>query len=225
MLMKSSTHTVKFLLQSCAAIFGAAACATASPPAARGPAQQQVDAAQAESESAYGRAAKAQHDASAKSAEATRAEDEAQAKQADAQRAGSRARALRAQAEEAQRRAIEEGQEAGQQAVGAQRRALRAQPSAQAQAQANGAPTSAKGTVQTSSADELVIDRENAPSLRLKVVDHETTITNHGEAMAPQDLTPGTAVTVTYRIERDQPVAQMVETGAPRLASPEPPTP
>jgi hypothetical protein len=203
-------------------MFGAAACATAGPPPAHGPAQQQVDAAQTESEGAYERAVKAQHDASAKSAEATRAEDEAQAKQADAQRAGSRARALRAQAEEAQRRAIEEGQEAGQQAQRAQHRALLAQPGAQAQAQANGASTSAKGTVQTSSANELVIDRDNAPSLRLKVVDHETTITNDGQAMTPQDLLPGTPVTVTYRIERDQPVAQMIEAGAAaQLSSPE----
>lgn len=224
--MRLSTHTGKLLLQSCAVIFGAAACATTGPPSAHGPAQQQVDTAQAESEGAFARAAKAQHDASAKSAEATRAEDEAQAKQADAQRAGSRARALRAEAEQAQRRAIQEGQEAGQQAQDAQQRALRAQPGAQAQAQANGAPTSATGTVQTSSADELVIDRENAPSLRLKVLDHETTVTNNGQTIAPQELAPGTAVTVTYRIERDQPVAQMIEAGPARPpASPDSPAP
>ena len=219
-------HTVRILLQTCVAILGAGACATSSPPPARGPAQQQLDAAQAESERAYARAATAQHDATAKSAEATRAETEAQTKQADAQRAESRARALRAQAEEAQRHAIQEGQDAEQQALGAQRRALSAQPGVQAQAQARGAPTSAKGTVQTSSADEVVIDRENAPSLRLKVLDHQTTITTNGQTIAPRDLLPGTAVTVTYRIERDQPVAQMIETDAvPQQAAPASPAP
>ena len=219
-------HTIRSHLQTCVAILGAAACATTAPPSAHGPAQRQVDAAQTESEGAYTRAANAQHDASTKSAEATRAEDEAQAKQADAQRAASRARVLRAQAEEAQRRAIVEGQEAGPQALGAQRRALRAQTGAQAQAQASGALTSATGMVQRSSADELVIDRENAPSLRLKVLDHETTITSSGQTVAPQDLLPGTAVTVTYRIERDQPVAQSIEAdAAPRAAAPESHTP
>ena len=223
--MSSSTPRIRIVLQTCVLSFGAAACATTSPPVHR-PAQQQVDAAQAESEDAYARAARAQHDASASSAKATRAEDEALAKQADAQHAAARARQLRAQAEDAQRRAIQQGQDAQAQSLDAQRRALRAQPSAQAQAQASGATTSTKGTVQRSVDDELVIDRENAPSLRLKVLDPETIITMNGQTAAPAELLPGMAVTVTYRIERDQPVAQMIEAGtAPRVAGPASPKP
>src|ERR1700759_2432552 len=191
----SRPRTIRIILQACVASVGAAACATTSPPA-RGPAQQQVDSAQAESEDAYARAQRAQHDASASAAEATRAEDEAVAKQAEAQRAQVRARQLRAQAEQAQRRAIQEGQEAETQALGAQRRALLAQPGAQAESQASGEITSAKGAVQKRVADELVIDRENAPSLRLKVLDHETVITRNGQTVTSADLPPGTAVSV-----------------------------
>lgn len=214
-------RTFKFILYACVATAGFAACATTKAP--RGAAQQQVDTAQAESEGAYGRAADAQRTATAKSAEATRAEDEAQAKQADAQRAEARARSLRAQAEEAQRRAIGEGQMASQQAQGAQRRALSAQPSVQAQAQARGTTISAKGTVQRSSSGELVIDRDNAPSLRLKVLNPETTITRNGQTSDTEQLLPGMAVTVTYRIERDQPIAQLIEAdSAARPATPEP---
>jgi hypothetical protein len=208
------------LLPACVAGVCAAACATTSPPV-HGSGQQRVDSAQAESEAAYARATRAQRDATASSARATRAEDEALAKQADAQRAAARARELRAAAEDAQRRAIQEGQEAQAQALRAQRRALDAQPTAQAQAQASGATASAVGTVQRSVDDELVIDRENAPSLRLKLIDHDTIIMMNGETAAPAELMPGMAVTVTYRIERDQPVAQRIEAGpAPLVGSP-----
>jgi len=213
---------IKTTLRLSLATLSAAACATTGPPS-RGPAQQQVDAAQIESQSAYTRAAQAQRDAGAKSVEAGRAEDDARAKQADAQRASARARQLRADAIEAQRRAIREGELAQQQSLGAQHRALDAQPDVQAQSQARGISMSARGKVQRSATDELVIGRDNAPALRLKILDHETTITRDGRSLAADDLLPGTEVMVTYRIERDQPIAQLIEADpAPQIAVPGP---
>ena len=89
---------------------------------------------------------------------------------------------------------------------------------------ASGATASATGTVQRSVDDELVIDRDNAPSLRLKVLDPDTVITMNGRTAVAADLLPGMPVTVSYRIERDQPVAQVIDAGtAPRVASPGPP--
>lgn len=205
---------------------GFAGCATSggSPPVQQPAAQQQLAEAQAESEAAYQRAQAAQQHAREVSERAAKAEQDALHKQQDAQDAEQRAQMLRQQAQEAQREAMQLGQQAAQEALQAQQRAMREQPQAQAQLQAMGATTSTVGTIRSSSADELVIARDNAPELHLQIDPGQLQVERDGQHVSLDELAPGTRVRVIYRIVRDQPVAQTVvatEQTANREAKPE----
>ncbi|MGE5184125.1 MAG: hypothetical protein ACM31C_18775 [Acidobacteriota bacterium] len=187
-------------------------CAETQKPVPEPPAQRQLEEAQAESEQAYQRAQDAEQQARDKAAKANDAERAALKKQNEAQRAEAHARELRQEAEQAQREALREGQQAAREAQAAQQRALRVEPRAQAQEQAMGATSSTEGTVQRVSGNELVISRQNAPSLAVQLDPQSTTVTQDGRKAKAQDLSPGTPVIVTYRMERDQPIAESVET-------------
>jgi hypothetical protein len=92
------------------------------------------------------------------------------------------------------------------------------QPHAQAEAQLAGLLTTTKGTVDTIADGELVITRSNAPALRLKI-DPQVTVSQNGQSVALSELHQGAVVTVSYRVERDQPIVQMIEaTGSPAPA-------
>ena len=191
-----------------------AGCATSGgpPPVQQPAAQQQLAEAQAESEAAYQRAQDAQEHARDVSQRAAKAEQEALRKQQAAQDAEQRAQVLRQQAQEAQREAMQLGQQAAHEALQAQQRAIRDQPQAQAQLQAMGATTQTVGTIRSSSADELVIARDNAPQLHLQVNPGQLVVERDGQQVSLGDLAPGTRVRVSYRMVRDQPVAQSVVT-------------
>ncbi len=75
-----------------------------------------------------------------------------------------------------------------------------------------GSTSSTEGTVQRVSSHEIVIARENAPSLAVQVDPRNTTVLHEGRKTDVKDLAPGTPVIVTYRMERDQPVAETIET-------------
>ena len=177
------------------------------------PASRQVNEAQAEAAAAYQRAHDAQQNAQDKSAAAQRAEAEAQQKQQEAVQAQRRAVRAREDAEEAQRQAMIVGREAEQRAAQAQERAIREQPNAQQEAMSQGPISSARGTVQSVSGDELVIERPSAPPLHVRIDQNQTSITRDGQPARAEEINQGQPVIVSYRLERDQPVAQMVQVG------------
>lgn len=176
-------------------------------------ASSDVSAAQHESEQAYTTAANAEANARAKAEAADRAEYRAIRKRQDAQQAEEQAIQARQAAEEAQQQAIIAGRDAARRAEAAQQRALREQPNAQAESQQSGAIATTRGTIDRTANGELIITRNNAPELRLKIDPRQTSVLQNGQTVELGDLPHGTPVTVSYRLERDQPIAQMIEAG------------
>jgi len=177
------------------------------------PAGHQVNAAQEEASAAYQRAHDAQENAQNKSNAALRAEADAQQKQQEALEAQRRAVRAREDAQEAQQQAMIVGREAEERAQDAQQRAIREQPRAESQAIAQGPIASERGTVQSVSRNEIVIQRPAAPPLHVRIDSNQTTITRDGQPVQANEINNGQPVIVSYRLEQNQPVAQMVEVG------------
>lgn len=183
------------------------------PLASTSSASSDVSAAQHESEQAYTDAASAEATARAKAEAADRAEQRAVQMRQQAQQAEEQAVQARQAAEQAQQEAIIAGRESARRAEAAQQRALRGQPHAQVQAQQSGSISTTRGTIDSTANGELVMTRGNAPELRLKIDPQQTTVLQNGQPVDLSDLRPGTPVTVSYRLERDQPIAETIEAG------------
>jgi len=191
-----------------------AACAHhENAPSTTASASSHVSSAQHESEQAYTTAASAEATARAKAEAADRAEQRANEKRREAQEAEEQALQARQVAVAAQQQAILAGRDAARRAEAAQQRALEQQPYAQAEAQQAGSIATTRGTIEMTSNGELVVARENAPELRLKIDPQQTTVRQHGQVVELSALGHGTPVTVSYRLERDQPIAQTIEAG------------
>jgi hypothetical protein len=175
-------------------------------------ASSDVSVAQHDSENAYTSAAQAEASARAQAEAADRAEQHAIEKQNEAQAARQQALQLRRTAEEAQRNASEVGRLAAQRAESSQARAQQDQPRAQLQSEQGSAPATTSGTIDSAGQGELVIERDNAPALRLRI-DAQTTVSEHGQPVQLDALAQGTRVIVSYRMERDQPIAQTIDAG------------
>ncbi|MDB4955337.1 MAG: putative lipoprotein [Myxococcales bacterium] len=188
----------------------------------------QVQQAQQESEQAYGKAKQAQEQATKQEGEATKSEQEALKKRQEASEAEQKAQQDRQQSQQAQEQARSAGGQAQRRAQSAQERATAAQQQAAQQHQADqqqaqqsmaqqpsGAPIVARGKIQSATADEIVIQRDNAPELHVKIDPQQTTIVTDGKPGSMSDIGTGTNVSVSYRMNRDQAVADRVETTQP----------
>jgi hypothetical protein len=196
--------------------------ANTGPPVARPIASSDVSVAQHDSEDAYRSAAQAEAYARTQAEAADRAEQNAVEKQNEAQTAQQQALQLRHTAEEAQRNASEVGRVAARRAESSQARAEQDQPRAQLQSAQGSSPATTSGTIERAGQDELVIERDNAPALRLRI-DAQTTVSEHGQPAQLDSLKQGTPVNVSYRMERDQPIAQTIDAGsAPAQADAQP---
>jgi hypothetical protein len=199
----------------CALLLSLAAClpAQTSPSVPQPTASSDVSVAQHDSETAYTSAARAEAHARAQAEAADRAEQRAIEKQTEAQAARQQALQMRRAAEDAQREAIVAGKAASQRADSEAQRALQDQPRAQLQSEQASPLAMTSGTIESVGQDELVLQRDNAPSLRLKI-DPQTTILLHGQPAQLDSLGHGSHVAVSYRMERDQPIAQTIDTDA-----------
>jgi hypothetical protein len=193
----------------CALVLSLAAClpVQTAPSVAQPTASSDVSVAQHDSETAYTSAARAEAHARAQAEAADRAEQRAIEKQTEAQAARQQALQMRRAAEDAQREAIVAGKAASQRADS------EAQPRAQLQSEQASPLAMTAGTVESIGQDELVLQRDNAPSLRLKI-DPQTTILLHGQPAQLDSLGHGSHVAISYRMERDQPIAQTIDADA-----------
>ena len=188
----------------------------APPPAQPPTAQLQVQESQRESEQAYAAARDAQALANQRAADAARAIQDAQQKQLEAQQAEQRAQQAQQEAQVAQQEAIVAGREAAQRAQMAQQRALELQPEAQAELAQQGPMATVSGTVRSVSDDTIVIARPNAPDMQIRIDPQATTAMRAGQTVQVQDVQQGAPVTISYRVQGGQPVAQIVdESGSP----------
>lgn len=73
----------------------------------------------------------------------------------------------------------------------------------------SGTQSLAHGALDQASSDEIVIHREGSEALRVKI-DAQTKVERNGAAASVSDLTKGEQVTVTYRLDGNQPVAESV---------------
>ena len=192
-------------------------------------AQKTVEEAQKQTQNAYDQAKQAQEKASSAAKNATESEQEAMKKQQGATEAQQQAQQERQQAQGAQQQAQQQGSQAQQEAQAAQQRAAQAQQQAaqeanqQAQAaqqQAQGAQqqpqqgmatTNATGVVKSATNDMVVLQRQGAADLPVKVDPQTTSIIKDGQPTAVSTLQPGTQVQVSYRMQQGQAVAERIE--------------
>jgi hypothetical protein len=187
--------------------------ATRSPATPPSPAQMQVNAAQQESEQAYASAREAQKQANQKTRDAADAQRDAQQKQLEAQQAEQRSAQLQQEAQIAQQQAIIAGREASRRAQSAQERALELQPRAQSQISQQAPLTTVSGTIKSVNGNEIVIARPGAAPMHLSIDPQHTTALRSGQEVSAQHLREGVPVTVQYRVENGQPVAQIIAEG------------
>jgi hypothetical protein len=69
---------------------------------------------------------------------------------------------------------------------------------------------SAQGTVQQSSGDVVVVQRQGEPDLSLRI-DQQTQVLKNGEPVTTTELQNGNIVSVQYRADRDQAIAERIE--------------
>jgi membrane protein involved in colicin uptake len=200
-------------------------------------AQKTVEEAQKQSQRAYDQAKQAQEKASSATKKAADTEQEAVNKQKEATNTQQKAQQERQQAQAAQQQAQQQGGEAQQQAQAAQQRASQAQQQAgqeaqqrasQAQQQASqeaqqraqaaqqpsqpgAATTNATGVVKTATSDTIVLQRQGAADLPVKVDPQTTSITKDGQPAAVSTLQTGSTVSVSYRMQQGQAVAERIE--------------
>lgn len=210
----------------------------------QGGAQKQVEQAQRETEQAYDQAKESQAKARDKTEEAVDAEQEAVRKQREAAEAEAKAQQERQEAQQAQEQARQQGQQAQQTAQSAQERASQAQQQAtteaqtkaeqartqteaqtraeQARTQTKMSGTIAEGIVESATADEIVIQRTGATSLRVKIDPDRTQFLKSGQPTTMTNISTGAKVRVWYRMDKDQPVAERIETTESQPTDPRP---
>jgi len=217
------------------------ACAMGSSrePTATTSAQRGAEQAQKSSEEALKQAQKAQEQASEKQESASEAQRDVETKERELIEARQKAAEERQQAEQAQTQAQQETQAAAQRASSAQERARESQRQAnerageEAQQRAREAearaqqqsqrPVSGQSPVASSTtsgrivevhSDHVILERQNAPRLTVKV-DPNTAVSVAGQRTAAQELRVGSEVRVEYRLVGNQPVAVSIQTTSP----------
>lgn len=186
-------------------------------------AEKKAEQAQQETEPAYGRAEAPQPQAQTPQQAVAAAQREVAQKQrelAEAHERLARAQAEAVQAQPAGPGAPPQAQPSPQQPAqppGSQPQAPQALrpvpgPAPQAQPRAPWVET-VQGRVVRATPNEIVVARENAPELTVKI-DARTSTALAGQPSAPSALAPGMEVRVSYRMEAGQPVAEWIEGAA-----------
>ena len=143
-------------------------------------------------------------------------------KQQEASSAQQQAQQERQQAQAAQQQAQQQGGQAQQEAQAAQQRASEAQQQAgqearqqsqnvRQQSQQGAATANATGVVKTATNDMVVVQRQGAADLQVKVDPQTTAIVKDGQPAAASTVRSGSTVSVSYRMHQGQAVAQRIE--------------